>query len=54
MEQQFSVFYFTCDHVILCIVMLKYSPIFIVDDDDIYVLQLGYHPVAVVGKLVQK
>jgi len=53
MEQQFSVFYFTCDHVILCVVMLKYSPTFVVDDDDIYVLQLGFHPVAVVSKLVQ-
>ena len=34
--------------------MLKYSPTFVVDDDDdIYVLQLGFHPVAVVSKLVQ-
>jgi len=62
MEQQFNVFYFTCDHVILCVVMLRYSPTFVVDDDDddhhhhhhIYVLQLGFHPVAVVSKLVQK
>jgi len=53
MEQQFSVFYFTCDHVMLCVVMLIYSPTFVVDDD-IYVLQLGFHPVAVVSKLVQK
>jgi hypothetical protein len=60
MEQQFNVFYFTCDHVILCVVKLKYSPTFVVVDDDdddiiiIYVLQLGFHPVAVVSKLVQK
>lgn len=33
--------------------MLKYSPTFVVvDDDDIYVLQLGFHAVAVVSKLV--
>jgi len=51
MEQQFSVFYFTCDHVILCVVVLKYDPTFVVDD--MYVLQLGFHPVAVVSKLVQ-
>jgi hypothetical protein len=58
MEQQFNVFYFTCDHVILCVVILDCSPTFVVvdddDDDDIYVLQLGFHPVAVVSKLVQK
>lgn len=54
MEQQFSVFYFACDHIILCVVMLKYSPTFVVvdDDDDIYVLQLGFHAVAVVSKFV--
>jgi len=55
MEQQLNVFYFTCDHIILCVVMLKYSPTFVVvddDDDDIYVLQLGFHAVAVVSKLV--
>ena len=46
------VFYFTCDHVMLCVVMLKYSPTFVDDDDDIYVLHLGFHPVAVVSKLV--
>jgi hypothetical protein len=51
MEQQFSVFYFTCYYVILCVVVLKYSPTF-VDDDVIYVLHLGFHPVAVVSKLV--
>ena len=24
------------------------------DDDDMYLLQMGFHPVAVVGRLVQK
>lgn len=54
MEQHFSVFYFTCDHVLLCVVMLKYSLSFIDAYDDIYLLQLCFQPVAVVSNLAQK